>query len=232
MNLLLDGVPAAEQRRLAPFLETVQLQLKEPLIEAGEPVRYVYFLDGAVASSVYTMQDGSTVETAVTGYEGVVGVHVWLQQSLPVTRTFIQVPGCCHRMRTEAFVTEVIQAKSPLNDRMADYVSAHLSFTAITAACNRIHRIEERLCRWLKIVHNRVEGDTFPVRHEFLAYMLGVHRPSVSIAASMLREAGLIRYEYGRLTVLNPKGLEEGACECYGAMEREFERMYGRPFRK
>lgn len=104
--------------------------------------------------------------------------------------------------------------------------------TAITSACNRIHRIEERLCRWLKMVHNRVSGDVFPVRHEFLAYMLGVHRPSVSIAAAMLRRAGLIRYEYGRLTVLDSKALEAGACECYSAMELEFERRFGQRLRK
>ncbi len=232
MNLLLGTIPPEEQRRLAPFLEPVQLEMKEPLVEPGEEPRYIYFPDGCVASSVYAMRNGDAVETAVIGREGFIGIHVWLQRSLSVTRTFIQVPGPARRMRTEVFQTEVVEARSPLHELMAAYVSAYLSFTAITAACNRIHRIEERLCRWLKIVHNRVQGDVFPVRHEFMAYMLGVHRPSVSIAASMLREAGLIRYEYGRLTVLNPRGLEEGACECYFAMEREFERMYGRELRR
>ena len=232
MNLVLEAVPEAERRRLAPFLETVTLDLKDVMIEAGEPIRYVYFPDGAVASSIYAMRDGSSVETAITGFEGVVGVHVWLRQSVAVTRTFVQVPGSCQRMRSDIFLAEVVDAKSPLHDRIGEYVSAYLSLTAITAACNRIHRIEERLCRWLKMVHNRVEGDSFPVRHEFLAYMLGVHRPSVSIAAAMLRKAGLIRYDYGHLTVLDAKGLEAGACECYTAMELEFERRYGRRLRK
>ena len=202
------------------------------MVEPGEPIRYVYFPDGAVASSIYAMRDGSTVETAVTGFEGIVGVQVWLRQSVAVTRTFIQVPGPCHRMRSDIFLAEVVDQKCPLNDRIGEYVSAYLSLTAITAGCNRIHRIEERLCRWLKMVHNRVEGDSFPVRHEFLAYMLGVHRPSVSIAAAMLRKAGLIRYEYGHLTVLDAKGLESSACECYTAMELEFERRFGRRLRK
>ena len=232
VNLLLEAVPEAERRRLAPFLETVTLDLKDVMVEPGEPIRYVYFPSGCVASSVYTMRDGSTVETAITGFEGLVGVHVWLGQGVAVTRTFIQVPGECVRMRADAFLAEVVEAKSPLSDLIAEYVSAYLSMTAITSACNRIHRIEERLCRWLKMVHNRVEGDIFPVRHEFLAYMLGVHRPSVSIAAAMLRRAGLIRYEYGRLTVLDAKGLESGACECYAAMEMEFERRFGERLRK
>jgi CRP-like cAMP-binding protein len=111
-------------------------------------------------------------------------------------------------------------------------VDADLTLTTITAACNRIHRIEERLCRWLKMTHNRVQGDFFPVRHEFLAYMLGVHRPSVSIAANILKKAGLIRYDYGRMNVLDPKGLEAGACECYGTMEKQIEKIYARPFRR
>jgi hypothetical protein len=232
VNLLLEAVPEAERRRLAPFLETVSLDLKDVMVEPGEPIRYVYFPSGCVASSVYTMRDGSTVETAITGFEGLVGVHVWLRQSVAVTRTFVQVPGECMRMRADVFLAEVVEAQSPLNDLIAEYVSAYLSMTAITSACNRIHRIEERLCRWLKMVHNRVEGDVFPVRHEFLAYMLGVHRPSVSIAAAILRRAGLIRYEYGRLTVLDAKGLESGACECYSAMEMEFERRFGERLRK
>jgi Crp-like helix-turn-helix domain len=230
--LLLEAVPEEERRRLEPFLETVTVDLKDVMVEAGEPIRYVYFPNGAVASSVYTMRDGSTVETTITGLEGIIGVHVWLRQSVAVTRTFVQVPGECVRMRSDVFLAKVVDAKSPLNDLIGEYVSAYLSLTTITAACNRIHLVEERLCRWLKMVHNRVEGNSFPVRHEFLAYMLGVHRPSVSIAAAMLRKAGLIRYEYGRLTVLDSKGLEGAACECYSAMEMEFERRFGRQLRK
>ena len=134
MNLLLEAVPEAERRRLWPFLETVMLDLKDVMVEPGEPIRYVYFPSGAVASSVYTMRDGSTVETAVTGLEGIVGVHVWLRQSVAVTRTFIQVPGECLRMRSDIFLAEVVNARSPLNDLIGEYVSAYLSLTAITAA--------------------------------------------------------------------------------------------------
>ena len=232
MNLLLAGLPSEELRHLEPHLERVSLQQRESLIEPGASIRYVYFLDGAVASSVHAMQDGSTVETSIAGFEGLVGVPVWLRQRSTLSRIFVQVPGDAWRMRSEVFVDEVVKRECLLNDVIADYVHAYLSLTTITAACNRIHRIEERLCRWLKMVHNRVERDRFPVRHEFLAYMLGVRRPSVSIAANMLKKAGLIQYDYGRLTVPDAAGLEAGACECYGTMEAHFERMYGDSFGK
>ncbi len=232
MNLLLAALPEAERRRLEPYFETVTLDIREVMIEPGELIRYVYFPQDVVASIVHTMSDGSTVETGIIGLEGFVGVQVWLRQRATTTRTFVQVPGQALRMRSEVFMAEVVNRDSPLNDLLADYVHAYLSLTTVTAACNRIHRVEQRLCRWLKMVHNRVPGDQFPVRHEFLAYMLGVHRPSVSIAANILKKAGLIGYDYGRLNVIDARGLEAGACECYATMETQIEQIYGRPFRK
>jgi CRP-like cAMP-binding protein len=135
-------------------------------------------------------------------------------------------------MKRQVFMKEVVEADCPLNTRIANYVDAYLNLTSVTAACNRIHHVNRRLCRWLKMVHNRVEGDSFAMRQEFLAYMLGVHRPSISIAASTLKETGLIRYQRGTLTVLNSKGLEDGACECYDIIESQFEKALGTTFRK
>jgi CRP-like cAMP-binding protein len=233
VNLLIAALPEQERHRLEPFLEPVSLTLRESLIEPGEPIRYVYFPTDLVASTVHTMSDGSTVEAAIVGLDGMVGIQAWLRQKSATTGTFVQVPGHAMRMRIEVFHKEILdKPSSPLNDLIADYVSAYITLTTITAACNRIHRIEERLCRWLKMTHNRVSGDHFPVRHEFLAYMLGVHRPSVSIAANILKKAGLIKYEYGRLQVLDGPGLAEGACECYGTMEKQIEAIFGKPFRK
>lgn len=233
MNLILAALPEQERQRLDPLLQTVQFELLEGMIEPGEPIRYVYFPIDLVASTVHTMSDGSTVETAIVGLEGLVGVPVFLRQKTASTRTFVQVPGHAMRMRSEVFLKEVLEnPESALSETMANYVDVYLTLTTITAACNRIHRIEERLCRWLKMTHNRIQGDYFPVRHEFLAYMLGVHRPSVSIAANILKKSGLIQYDYGRMNVLDPKGLEDGACECYGTMEKQIEKIYGRPFRR
>jgi CRP-like cAMP-binding protein len=233
VNLLIAALPETERQRLEPFLEPVSLNLQESLIEAGEPIRYIYFPIDLVASTVHTMSDGSTVEAAIIGLDGMVGIQAWLRQKTAATATFIQVPGQALRMRVEVFQKEVLEhPSSPLHDLLADYVNAYITLTTITAACNRIHRIEERLCRWLKMTHNRVIGDHFPVRHEFLAYMLGVHRPSVSIAANILKKAGLIQYDYGRMQVLDGPGLADGACECYATMEKQIEAIFGQPFRK
>ena len=127
---------------------------------------------------------------------------------------------------TEDFIREVRDRPSPLNDLIASYVHAFLVLTSLVAACNRLHPIDERLCRWLRMTYNRARRTEFPIRHEFLAQMLGVHRPTVSTAASMLQKAGLIQYHYGKLTILNPDGLSQGACECYGLMEQQFDKMF------
>lgn len=233
MNLILAALPEQERQRLETLLQTVHFDLQEGLIEPGEPIRYVFFPTDLVASTVHTMSDGSTVETAIVGLDGFVGVQAFLRQKVAATRTFVQVPGDTARMKSEVFMKELLDnPTSAFAEAIANYADAYLTFTTITAACNRIHRIEERLCRWLKMTHNRIQSDHFPVRHEFLAYMLGVHRPSVSIAANILKKAGLIQYDYGRMHILDTKGLEAGACECYGTMEKHIERIYGQPFRR
>ena len=135
-------------------------------------------------------------------------------------------------MSTEDFNREVRDRVSPLNDLIAAYLHAFLVLTSLTAACNRLHSIDERLCRWLRMTYNRARRTEFPIRHEFLAQMLGVHRPTVSTAASMLQEAGLISYRYGKLSILSSEGLAEGACECYSVMEAQFDRIFDQPWRQ
>ena len=232
MNLLLAAIPAAERARLDPFLEPIDLKLKQPLLDPEQTISHVYFPIDAVASVVQTMSDGSAVETGIIGREGFIGIQAWLRQKVSSVQSFVQVPGKALRIKRQTFMREVVEADSALNLGVANYVDAYLTLTAVTAACNRIHHINERLCRWLKMVQNRVNGDTFPMRQEFLAYMLGVHRPSISIAASALKHAGLIRYERGSLTVLDSRGLEAGSCECYTIIESKFESALGRPLRK
>jgi Crp-like helix-turn-helix domain len=148
------------------------------------------------------------------------------------TLTIIQAEGYGHRMSAKDFVREVRDRPSPLNDLIARYTHAFLIMTSAMAACNRLHTLDQRMCRWLKLVHNRTRRDEFQIRHEFLAQMLGVHRPSVSTAANMLQKAGLITYTRGRMTVLDPEGLVEGACACYELMEREMDRIFDLPWRE
>lgn len=232
VNLLLAGLPRAERDRLDGFLEPIDLKLKQTLTEPEREISHVYFPIDAVTSVVQTMSDGATVETGLVGCDGFVGIQAWLRQTTSSVHVFTQVPGKALRMKRQMFMKEVVDSDCALNLRIAGYVDAYITMTAVTAACNRIHHINERLCRWLKMVQNRVQGDSYPMRQEFLAYMLGVHRPSISIAASALKTAGLIRYERGNLTVLDKKGLEAGCCECYGIIESKLESTLGMPLRK
>ncbi|MEO6828565.1 MAG: Crp/Fnr family transcriptional regulator, partial [Acidobacteriaceae bacterium] len=232
VNLLLAGLPAEELHRLERFLEPVELKLRQNLAEPEQAISYVYFPIDAVGSVVQTMSSGSTVEIGLVGREGFVGIQAWLRQEISSVDIFVQVPGRALRMKRQTFLKEVLDSNSPLNLRIAGYVDAYLLMTGAISACNRMHHINERLCRWLKMVQNRVQGDSFPMRQEFLSYMLGVHRPSISIAASALKTAGLIRYERGSLTVLDSEGLEAGCCECYDIIESKFEAVLGTPLRE
>ena len=230
-NLLLAALPSEERARLEPFLEWIEVDLNETLIAPNEPITQVFFPYDVVTSTIQEMQDGSMVETGLMGIEGMIGIQLWLRMPSTPTRTFAQVGGFGHRMDARVFIREVMDKPSPLNVLVARYTHAFLSHTSQVAACNRLHPVDQRLCRWLKLVHDRVRRDEFPMRQEFLATMLGVQRPTVSIAANMLQKAGLIAYTRGRMRVLDARGLAEGSCECYESMQREFDRIFDRPWR-
>ena len=194
-NLLLAALPPEERNRLDPFLTRVELAVGDEMTIPGQPIESLYFPIDAVSSTVHEMADGSTIETGLMGIEGLVGVQVWLRQSETPAHTFIQVPGAALKISTTNFIREIRdRPSSPLNDLVARYVHAFLVLTSLTAACNRLHSVDHRMCRWLRMTYNRAWRTVFPLRHEFLAQMLGVHRPTLSTAASMLQKAGLITY--------------------------------------
>lgn len=230
-NRLIHALPREERERLAPFLQPIALAAGHPITEPGEPIPAVYFMHDAVTSTIQEMSDGSSIETGLMGIEGMAGIQVWLRQRATPVRTFVQIPGTALRMKTEDFIREVRDRPSPLNDLLAKYVHAFLVLTSLTAACNRLHPIDMRLCRWLAMSYDRAQRREFPLRHDFLAQMLGVHRPTVSIAARMLQTAGLIKYRYGKLTIFDPQALAQGACECYTIMETEFDKIFDQPWR-
>jgi len=225
-NLLLAALPDAERERLAPYLQEVVLDFQQVLIEPNQKITDIYFPYDVITSTIQEMSDGDSVETGLMGIEGFVGVQLWLHAQTTPTRTVVQVPGRSHHMRASDFIRQVRDAKSPLNELCAKYAHAFLSMTSQTAACNRLHPINERLCRWLKLVHNRLRRDEFPLRQEFIAQMLGVHRPTVSTAANMLQQAGLISYSRGQMRILDADGLRNGSCECLELMERQFEKVF------
>lgn len=225
-NLLLAALPNDEREKLSPYLERVVLEFQQVLIKPNEEITDIYFPYDAITSTVQEMSDGDSVETGLMGVEGFVGVQLWLRARTTPTRTLVQVPGEAYHMRAGDFIRHVRDTDSPLNELCAKYVHAFLVMTSQTAVCNRLHPVNERLCRWLKLVHNRIRRDEFPIRQEFIAQMLGVHRPTVSTAASMLQQAGLITYSRGQLRILEPEGLKNGSCECLGIMEGQFAAVF------
>ena len=231
-NLLLASLPREERERLDPFLEWTGVEFEENLIEPNEPIRLVFFPYDAITSTLHELSDGSSIETGLMGVEGMIGIQLWLRIPSTPSRTLVLIAGRGHRMDAEVFVREVRDTASPLNHFVARYTHAFLTMTSVVAACNRLHTLDQRMCRWLKLVHNRVRRDEFQMRQEFMAMMLGVQRPTVSTTAGILQKAGLITYTRGRMTVLDAQGLLEGSCECLELMEREMDRIFDRPWRE
>jgi CRP-like cAMP-binding protein len=225
-NRLLDTLAPHERSRIAGQVQEVKLEMKERLCEVGGRIDSVYFPLTAVVSLLNVAADKAGVEIATIGNEGLVGVSLsWDAASLnPAEFLQVQVPGRALRMEASAFVSEYGQGGG-LTQVVHRYTQAFVSQLSQQVACNGIHSIEERCARWLLLTHDRVGSDEFPITHEFLAQMLGVRRPSVSLVAATLQQAGLIRYHRGRVQVTDRKGLEAAACECYGVLREVFDRL-------
>jgi len=225
-NHLLAALPQEEYQRLLPNLEPVSLAWKQVLYERNEPIEYAYFLNNAVASLLNLMQDGQTIEAATVGKEGMIGVPLLLGTNQIPLQVIVQIPGDGLRMKADVFKAEVYWG-CPLHTLLLRYMQTLMNQISQTAACNRLHSVEARCCRWLLMTRDRVESDSFPQTQEFLSYMLGVRRASVSEVAATLQKSGLINYHRGQITIRDRKGLEAAACECYQSTQQEFKRLLG-----
>jgi CRP-like cAMP-binding protein len=225
-NRLLDLLPVEDYERLRPQLEAVPLGVKELMCETDEPIPHVYFPTGGVISLVTPLAEGAAVELATVGREGMVGLAVFLGADTMPSRACVQVPGEALRMGAGAFRAEVWRGGA-LVRLLNRYAHAFFHQAALALACNGVHPAERRCARTLLQTQDRVGADQFLLTQEFLAQMMGVRRPRASEAAGVLREAGLIRYARGRMTILDRPGLESASCECYGVIEREFDRLLG-----
>jgi CRP-like cAMP-binding protein len=225
---LLGALPPDVVERLWLDLEVVNLELKDVLYGEEKPIRHVYFPVGCVVSLVTLMENGEAVEIGTIGKEGFVGLPLLFDsgQAPRSARAFCQVPGEALRLGVEPF-EEALRRDMPLRTLLLRYAGAVFSQISQSAACNRLHSIDERCCRWLLMTRDQIESDHFLLTQEFLSQMLGVRRASVNAVAGLLQQSGLIRYSRGRITILDPKALEEAACECYRAMKLEYERMIG-----
>ena len=217
-NRLLGALSEEDLDQILPSLESVPLVDGMPIYEPNEPISHVYFPISGVISLVSEMREG-TVEVGTIGREGMTGLPLVLHARTMPSRAFVQVPGHAYRMRGMDLVT--ILREAPRIERLVyRYIMALFDQAAQHAACNRLHDLEERCARWLLMTHDRVDGDVLPLKQQFLAEMLGVHRPAVTIAAGALQKAGVIRYTRGKVTVLDRAALEEASCECYGIIAR------------
>jgi CRP-like cAMP-binding protein len=223
-NRLLAALPEPESARLAPALEAVSLELKQPLIQAGQPIHHLFFPTTAMASVLVVMEDGAEVEAGLIGPEGLVGLSAALGLDFAIYRVICQVPGEAWRMPARAF-QQALQRSGPLAALIQRYTAVQLRQTAQLVACNALHTVTERLCRWLLMSHDRVGCDEFPMTQEFMSELLGLQRPSVTLIAGMLQQAGLISYKRGVIRVKNRRGLEEASCECYAVMNELYRRI-------
>jgi CRP-like cAMP-binding protein len=226
-NRILSSLPPEDYERILPDLKTVPLKFLVSLHEPGNKMPYVYFPDTGVISMLTVLADGDAVEIATVGNEGMTDLSVFLGLEESDSRLLIQVPGTAMRMESGRFIEHVEQIPS-LRALLGYYSVALFSLVAQSAACNRMHPLVERCARWLLMTHDRVDAVVFPMTHQFLSEMLGVRRPSVSVAAEALQDAGLITYHRGKVTVLDRAGLEAASCECYRLIRERFDRLPGR----
>ena len=226
LRLLARQSPAAYER-LAELLESVDLDTKVVLYEPGEPITHVYFPQTGAYSIVKIMESGARVEVGTVGCEGMIGLPVFLGAESTPTQCFAQIGGSAWRLSAAAF-RSVVPAADALHRILQRYAQYLFDQAAQGVACNRLHAVEARCARWLLMTHDRVgDAPSFPLTHEFLSYMLGVRRASVSVAAESLQRAGLIRYSRGKMTIVDRAGLEAASCECYRTDSADLERLLG-----
>jgi CRP-like cAMP-binding protein len=225
-NRLLAALPPADLARLLPDLEPVELAFDATLHAADGAVDAVLFPEGGMVSLIATLEDGEQVEVGIAGSDGLVGLPLVLGDGHAITEARVQMEGAALRMEAGA-VRDEMGANPAFRGLLLRYTLAFHAQVTLTAACNARHPIEQRLARWLLTAHDRAEADEFAMTHEFMAMMLGVRRPGVSLAAGVLQKAGLIRYARGHMAITDRPGLEAASCECYHTVRREFGRLLG-----
>jgi hypothetical protein len=220
-NLLLSCLVPEDYAKLAPHLQTVKLESGAILGgEAGE-CRFAYFPTTCVVSLICEMEDGATAEVALTGNEGVLGTSLFLGGRATTNRAIVGIAGEAQRMDAQVLRGQFMRCEA-FQRVLLKYTDTLISQISNTAACNRRHTLEKRLCRWLLLLHDRAPSDEFVMTQEFIANMLGGRRETVTVAAGHLQDAGLIHYTRGRLRIVDRQGLENYVCECYRNVRSDY----------
>jgi CRP-like cAMP-binding protein len=228
-NRLLAALDRDDFAKLAPFLEIVDLPRGKVLYETGETIHHAYFPHAGMVSLVTVMQNGETVETATFGREGVLGFSSAFVTRQAFGRYIAQLPGSASRVPLTR-LWEAFDASPALRTLLLRFTEALLAQTFQTVACNAVHTVEARCCRWILSTRDRMNTDTLSLSHEVLAEMLGVQRSTVSLVTRTFQTTGLIAQGRGVITITDRAGLEEVACECYGTIRRSFERLLPRTY--
>lgn len=224
-NRLLAALPAAALAQLWPRLEPVELELRQVLHLPEQSIATVYFPEAGWISMMAALEDGDTAEVGLVGRKGMAGLPILHADTLSDLEAMVQHPGRALCLSSADFRIELDRLPT-FRTLLLRYSLAQHMQVARTVACNGRHAVDQRLARWLLMAHDRSDGDSFLMTHEFLGMMLGIRRAGVTVAAGMLQQAGLIRYTRGQMLVVDRPGLESAACECYGATRRAFDRLF------
>ena len=225
-NQLLAKLPKEIFQRLEGYLKPVKFELEKLLYEARAPVEYTYFPTCGTASAVTVMRDGSMIEVATVGNEGAVGLPGLSPSTTSPHRVFIQIAGKGMRIETAVLHSEA-QKDEGMERLFEAYRDAFLFQVSQSVACNGLHVVQKRCCRWLLMAHDRIEGDDIGLTHEFLSYMLGVRCASVTDILQVLEKQGLIKSSRGKITIVDREGMEANSCECYMDVRNEYQRLLG-----
>ncbi len=223
-NRLLAMLPREEYERLLPSLEPVSLTLGEVIYESGGQQNYIYFPTTAIISLLYMMENGSSAEMGVAGNEGLVGIALFMGGNTAPNRAVVQSAGDALKMKTKVLQDEFARA-GMFQQLLLRYTQALMTQMSQTAVCNRLHTVEQQLCRWLLLSRDRLNTDELVMTQELIANMLGVRREGVTSAAQRLQENGLISYVRGHIQILDRTGLEATVCECYAVVKDEYARL-------
>ncbi len=223
-NRLLAALPPDDYLRLQPSLDQVSFSLGQVLYEFGGQLDFVYFPTTAIVSLLYTMSNGSSAEMGLTGNDGVVGIALFMGGGTMPNRAVVQSAGDALRMKATVLQDEFAQG-GKFQQRLLRYTQALITQISQTAVCNRLHSVEEQLCRWLLLSHDRVKADELIMTQELIGDMLGVRREGVTVAAGRLQDDGAISYVRGHITILDRAKLEATVCECYRVVKDETDRL-------
>lgn len=226
-NHLLAVLPEEEFLRIQSKLQPVSFKLGESLYEYGEKMDYAYFPTTAIISMLYIMENGTTAEIGIVGNDGILGIALFMGGETTTSRAIVQSAGNAVRMKAEDLKAE-FKADGVFQELLLRYTQALLTQISQTAVCNRLHSIEQQLCRWLLLSHDRLQSDKLVMTHDLISNMLGVRREGVTLAARKLAAKKFITNVRGTITVIDRQGLEKAVCECYAVVNAEYNRLLGR----